>query len=102
MSVTVVRYRVHEQHAEANEALVAEVYAALAAAAPPGFRYATLVLEDGVSFVHVAVLTGEQAAPLTGLPAFRRFLEGLAERAQEPPEVRPARVVGAYGWGAPD
>ena len=83
--------------AERNEELVRAVYAELEAAGPAGFRYTTFVLEDGVSFVHVAIRTGEDEAPLTRLSAFRRFLDGLAERADEPPEVRPARIVGSYG-----
>lgn len=97
MSVTVVRYRVRPGEGPANEALVRDVYAELTALAPDGFRYATFVLDDGVSFVHVAVTEGDAAAPLPGLPAFQRFQEGLRERCEEQPVVAPARVVGSYG-----
>lgn len=96
--ITVVRYRVHPGQGERNEELVRDVYTALSAAAPPDFRYATLVLEDGVSFVHVAARHGADATPLTGLDAFGRFQADLGERAEERPEVRQARLVGAYGF----
>jgi hypothetical protein len=98
MSVTVVRYRVRPEHAATNESLVRDVYAELEAVAPPGFRYATFVLDDGVSFVHVASTAGDAPAPLTTLPAFRRFLADLGARCEEPPLVSPSRVVGAFGF----
>ena len=98
MSVTVVRYRVLPGQGEDNEALVRDVYAELQATAPGGFRYATFALEDGVTFVHVAVTEGEAGAPLTSLPAFKRFQAGLRERCDEQPVVAPASLVGAFGF----
>jgi hypothetical protein len=99
VSATVVRYRVKPGHAEENAALVREVYAELAAAAPPGFRYATFVAEDGVSFVHVALNADPGARPLTRLASFARFQADLGERCDAPPEVTSLPTcVGAYGW----
>jgi hypothetical protein len=98
MSAAIVRYRVKPGRAEENAELVRAVYAELAAGRPPGFRYATFVLEDGVSFVHVAITEDGHDAPLPQLAAFRRFTESIAERCDEPPEVTrlPTRV-GSYG-----
>jgi hypothetical protein len=100
MSATIVRYRVKPGRAEENAELVRAVYAELAASRPPGFRYATFVLEDGVTFVHVALNEDDHSTPLTQLPAFQRFREALAERCDEPPQATnlPTRI-GSYGLG---
>jgi hypothetical protein len=96
----VVQYRVHPDRAEENEALVRDVYAELDELAPAGLQYATYVLPDGVSFVHVAAHRGEGPSPLTSVPAFGRFQLGIAERCADGPHVRPARRLGAYGSDA--
>ncbi len=59
MSVAkVVRYTTKPEHAEENERLIRKVFAELAETEPAGVRYAAFRLDDGVSFVHVAVLEG--------------------------------------------
>jgi hypothetical protein len=99
MSVTVVRYRVKPGRAEENAELVRAVYAALAAERPKGFRYATFLLEDGVTFVHVAVTEEGHDVPLPRLAAFRRFVEDIAERCDEPPRTfKPREQIGGYGF----
>ena len=61
MSVTkVVRYRTNPQHADENARLIRDVFAELAAKRPGGLRYASFLLDDGVSFVHVAVLDADK------------------------------------------
>jgi hypothetical protein len=96
MSETVVvRYRTHPEAAPENVQLVQAVYAALAKAAPPGFRYATYQLADGVSFVHVSTLDGG-AHPLPTLPEFAEFQRGLGERCAEPPAPSGATIIGSY------
>lgn len=98
MSTTIVRYRVAPAHAEENAALVRAVYAELAAAEPPGCRYATYVQDDGVSFVHIAITDDGHETPLPQLPAFQRFRAGLAERCDAPPEATTLTDrIGAYG-----
>jgi hypothetical protein len=91
----VVRYQVHHDAAEENQRLVEQVYAELAATDPGGLRYATYRLADGVTFVHVATVAGEEN-PLTSTAAFARFQEGLGERCTEPPSPSSATVVGHY------
>ena len=54
MSAVLVRYRVKPDRADENAELVRAVYEELAAHQPPGFRYATFVLDDGVTFTHIA------------------------------------------------
>lgn len=92
----VVRYRVHEDAAEENQRLVEQVYAELAATDPGGLRYATYRLADGVTFIHIATVDGEQN-PLTSTAAFAKFQEGLDVRCAEPPAPSPATVIGQYG-----
>jgi hypothetical protein len=99
MSAVLVRYRVKPGRTEENADFVRGVYAELAERRPPGFRYATFVLEDGVTFMHLAVTEGDRAAPLPEFPAFRRFLEGIADRCDEQPQTtRLATPVGSYGF----
>lgn len=94
---TLVRYRVVPDRAAENEALVRAVYEELARLRPPGLRYSTDVLEDGVTFVHQAVVdTADGTNPLFELPAFRRFQEGVRERCEAPPEAARLRAIGRY------
>jgi hypothetical protein len=92
----VVRYEVHPDAAEENQRLVEHVYAELASTDPGGLSYATYRLADGVTFIHVATVTGEEN-PLTTTAAFAQFQDGLAERCARPPTPSGASVVGTYG-----
>jgi hypothetical protein len=93
---TVVRYTTAAPAAEANEALVRAVFDALAQSRPEGVRYAAYRMDDGVSFLHVAVLDGDEN-PLMGIEAFRQFLSGITERCAEGPNVLNGTLLGAYG-----
>jgi hypothetical protein len=96
MDVTkVIRYRTKPDSADENERLIREVFAALAELRPPGFRYAAFRLDDGVSFLHVAVLSGDEN-PLSSLPAFAEFVAGIADRCVEGPAPADASMVGSY------
>src|ERR1700691_48673 len=83
----VIRYRTKPEQADENERLIRAVFAELAQEGPAGLHYATFRLDDGVSFVHVAVLDGEEN-PLTSSPAFAAFQAGIAERCGEGPMPR--------------
>jgi hypothetical protein len=95
----VVRYRTKPESADKNAQLVRDVYDELAAQRPAGFHYMTLQLDDGVSFVHVAVHDEGAENPLSKSDAFARFQSGLADRLEQGPEPRPATVVGSYDFG---
>jgi hypothetical protein len=95
MTITLVRYTVRPEQAAANEELVRAVYAELHETRPDGLRYATFRADDGAEFVHLAVSEG--GSPLTSLPAFRAFQEGIRERCAEPPVATTLRQVGGYG-----
>lgn len=93
----VVRYRTKPDRGDENQALIEQVFEALAAERPAGLRYASLRLDDGVSFVHVAeVATPDGANPLAALDAFQEFQRELEDRCDVQPEPHPATIVGSY------
>ncbi len=96
MSRVIVQYKVWPEQAGNNEKLIRAVYAELAAVRPDGFRYATVKLDDGVTFVHIAEQSAPGDNPLTKLAAFAEFQRGIAERCEEPPVVRQASLVGSF------
>ena len=98
MSKVVVRYQVKPERAEENQHLIERVFAELAEVAPEGLRYASFMLEDGVSFLHVAAIeTGDGSNPLGAIEAFAEFTREIGERCDEPPGAQEAQLVGSYG-----
>jgi hypothetical protein len=95
MRQVMVRYTVKPDRVEENEALVRAVYEELEASGPDSLRYVTFKLEDGVSFVHIAE-TEEGAHPLGEVKAFKEFLAGIGDRAEEPPVTAKLTKVGSY------
>jgi len=102
MRTAVVRYQVKPDRLAEHEQLARAVYDELGAVAPPGFRYATLRLDDGVSFVHIAQTEGDGPPPLLQLDAFRAFTAEIADRYDLPPDNRQAQVMGSYRLLATD
>jgi hypothetical protein len=95
---TVVRYTTRPEAADENEQLIKAVFAQLGDQQPGGLRYVAIRLEDGVSFVHLAVLEGDHN-PLTALPAFGEFVSAISERCTDAPASVSGTVVGSYGAG---
>jgi hypothetical protein len=98
MKQVMVRYKVKADRVDENADLVRAVYEELESVAPEGFQYATFRLDDGQTFVHLA-LGGTRDAPLPQLEAFRRFQERLSERVVEGPVVTEISQVGSYRLG---
>ena len=95
MTVTkVIRYKTKPEHAEENERLIRNVFAELSNEGPEGLRYAAFRLDDGVSFLHVAVVEGEN--PLLSSDAFGAFQAGISDRCEEGPSPANATIVGSY------
>jgi hypothetical protein len=95
MTVTkVIRYRTKPEEADENERLVRNVFSELSNTEPEGLRYVTLRLADGVTFVHIATIEGEN--PLMASEAFGAFQSGVNDRCEEGPLAADATVVGSY------
>lgn len=92
---TVVRYTTRPESSDENERLIRAVFAQLAEQRPAGLRYSSIRLEDGVSFLHVAVTVSDDN-PLVKLPAFQEFVSGIAARLVEGPDTASGTVVGSY------
>jgi hypothetical protein len=92
--VKIIRYTTKPEAADENARLVQQVYAELAQTQPDGLRYATFRLDDGVTFVHLAVLDAEEN-PLSSTAAFARFQADIGERLVAGPDARDATVVGS-------
>jgi hypothetical protein len=89
-----VTYRVKDGRAEENSAYVRDVMLDLEARAAEGVTYSVFLLDDGVTFVHLA--EGD-SGPIQSSEAFRRFTASLVEdRCATTPEQRTMTRVGGY------
>jgi len=95
----VVRYTTRPDTADDNEQLIRAVFAQLAQEAPDGLRYVAVRLDDGVGFVHIALLDGDNN-PLLTLPAFEAFTSSIAARCMDGPAAAHGTVIGDYHTGA--
>ena len=96
MSVTrVIRYVTRPESADENARLIGAVFADLDALKPAGLQYKTFRLEDGLTFVHVATMTGE-GNPLLASEAFQAFSSTVTDRCIEGPLVLEATTLGDY------
>jgi hypothetical protein len=91
----VIRYTTKPECADDNEQLVRDVFAELSNGSTAQLRYAVFRLDDGVSFVHVAVLEGDEN-PLSTSAAFAEFQSGIRERCVEGPAAADSRIIGSY------
>jgi hypothetical protein len=94
-TIKIVRYATAPEHADDNAQLVRDVFAELAATRPEGLHYATFRLDDQVSFVHIAVLDGEDN-PLGTSTAFAAFQAGIAQRCTTAPVAADAELIASY------
>ena len=73
------------------------MFAELAEREPEGFTYKVFRLEDGVSFIHVAIEHDvDEPDSLQDVPAFQAFVADIADRCDRPPVATGATVVGGY------
>jgi hypothetical protein len=97
MKRVMVRYKVKAARAAENERYIARVFEQLAREKPPGLRYASFKLDDGVSFVHIASFEGAPGTnPLGGLSAFKAFTAEIRDRCEEAPVAVDLKEVGSY------
>jgi hypothetical protein len=91
----VIRYRTKPECADDNARLIEAVFDDLIQREVTGIRYTAFRLDDGVTFLHVAVLDGE-ANPLEASPPFAAFQAGISARLEEGPFPATATVVGTH------
>jgi hypothetical protein len=97
MTTTVVRYEARPDRAEENQQLIEAVFAQLEEREPVGFTYKVFRLEDGVSFIHVAIEHDvDEPDSLQDVPAFQAFVADIADRCTVAPVATGATVVGGY------
>jgi len=84
--------------AQQNIEYIKNVFTALQKSKPAGLRYASFVLEDGVSFVHLASIETQNGSnPLPNFDEFKAFSQDIADRCDEAPVVSPLDTIGSYG-----
>jgi hypothetical protein len=97
METTVVRYKVKADRADENRQYIKKVFAQLDENKPDGLRYVSFNLDDGLSFVHIAVVeTVDGKNPLPETTAFQDFVSDIKDRCDEPPVATKADIVGSY------
>jgi hypothetical protein len=94
--IRVIRYRTKPECADENARLIAGVFEELAENDTAGIRYTALRLDDGVTFLHVAVLDSDDN-PLERSAAFAAFQSDIGSRLDEGPFPATATVVGSHG-----
>jgi hypothetical protein len=98
MQQRLIRYRTKPDQAAANTELVRAVYAELHQIRPDGFRYATLQLDDQVTFIHI-VQSERDPSPILAVKAFGEFQAGIMDRCDQPPVQQAFTEVGSYRFG---
>lgn len=97
METTIVRYKVKADRAEENREYIRNVFKQLDEDKPEGLRYVSFILDDGLSFVHIAVVeTPDGSNPLPETAAFKVFVSEIKERCDKPPVATKADIVGSY------
>jgi hypothetical protein len=96
MKRVVVQYKVKPDQAGRNEELIHAVYDELERTQPDGIRYATLLLDDGVTFIHIAEEPDNGPGALPKLDSFQRFTDGIKDRCHLPPIVKEAHEIGSF------
>lgn len=97
MQTTVVQYKVKADRADENRAFIRDVFEELDANRPDGLRYVSFNLDDGLTFVHVAVVESEDGEnPLPKTDSFKKFIADIRDRCDVPPAASSASIIGSY------
>jgi hypothetical protein len=96
MTVLTVRAKLEEEHVAEAEAAVRRMFAAIEREGLEGIRYASIKLEDGVTFVALLEVEDGAENPLAALPEAQEFYASLPGWYAEPPEVGPGTVIGSH------
>ena len=97
MKVTIVQYKVKKEKVMENEDELKKVFEALKKAKLDDFRYASMKLSDGVSFIALVQFEGE-SNPFVQSEAFQNFQKRLTTRLDGQPIQEVAEIVGSYNF----
>lgn len=97
MKAVKVEYTVKPEYAEQNMANIQKVMAAIKANPIEGMQYASFILEDGQTFVHINMAKdSETMGKLSEVPEFNEFRMALkASQPISPPKSTDLTLVGA-------
>ena len=96
MTVQIVRFTADPADVPDIEAAIGTMVAAVHRERPPGTRFTSWKLADGVTFLNVLELADGVDNPLPGIPECRAYQQRLAQWVGEPPSPQPGTVVGSY------
>jgi hypothetical protein len=97
MRSVVVSYRVKPEAVAEHQRLCQAVFQQLRDEQPDHLSYEVLLLDDGVSFVHVSTADlSDGQEPLPSLQSFKEFSAGLGDRVETQPNPTQAAIVGSY------
>ena len=97
MKAVRVQYTVQRDFAEQNKSNIQKVMNAIRANPVPGMQYASFVLADGVTFVHINMASDSDTMDeLNKVKEFQDFQAALkASDPISPPDVQPLNLVAA-------
>jgi len=97
MKAVKVQYTVKESYAETNHKNIKKMMGDLRKLKNPGIRYSAYMLEDGKTFVHLAMYPNEEtSAIVNNLESFQSFRQQLKESQPEvPPKAEGLTLVDA-------
>lgn len=96
MPIMFLRTKVKPESADAAEAAVRDLFAALAEAEPEGVRYTSYKSADGVTYVVLLEIADGVENPLPQVPAFQEFQKNLGGWLAEPPVPDQLTLAGHY------
>ena len=97
MKRMMIRYKVKADRVAENERYITNVFEQLKREKPPGLRYASFKLDDGLSFMHIVeVEAADGSNPLRELSAFKAFTAEIQDRCDEQPMSVELQEVGSY------
>ncbi len=97
MKAVKVQYTVRGEYVETNKKNIRKVMADLRGINNPGIRYSAFVLDDGRTFVHLAMYPDDETMSIvSNLDAFQSFRQQLKESQPEvPPKAEDLTLVGS-------
>lgn len=96
MKTHMLQYTLNAEQVAKHEELLRDAFAGLEGDRPPGLRYSTFKLADGVSFVHLISHDKAGHGPLPRIEALRDAHAGIRERCVEPPVRTELSEIGEY------